>query len=180
MIIGGKLIKLFLKMGYIYCSPAPQVITENSLDITLGQNFWRPIYTRDEMDVDMPAEFQFTGEHYQHNERVTLLPGKMILGHTTEFVGSTVPWIVPQIRSRSTAARWGIECGTAALFGEGNFHSRWTLELHNTIGVPVSVLVGARVGQIVFTFCLGGGMYRRPYNADIHDWTPKTMLPKAL
>ena len=55
MIIGGKLIKLFLKTGWIYCSPAPQMITENSLDVTLGQNFWRPIYTRDEMEVGVPA-----------------------------------------------------------------------------------------------------------------------------
>lgn len=180
MVIGGRLIKLFLKAGWIYCNPAPVMITENSLDITLGSNFWR---LKDDLccvNPEAPALEQFDLVTYQSGAVMSLDPGRLLLAHTHEFVGSTVPWLVPQIRTRSTAARWGIECGTSALLGEGNFHSRWTLEMVNTTHLPVQQRVGWRVGQIFFSLCLGGGMYKRQYNQPEGLWTPETMLPKRM
>ena len=192
MIIGHKFIKLFLKLGWIYCDPAPRVITEDSLDVTLGRNFWvlKDGLVGDVIDPCAPAikHFDLITEDYLKLDPAYWAVGDamlsngrgMVIGHTEEFVGSTVPFIVPQIRSRSTFARWGGEVGTAALFGEGGFHSRWALELHNTTWKPLLVYAGWRVGQVIFSWAVGGGLYKRQYNQPKSSWTPEVLLPKAM
>lgn len=181
MIIGKNWIELFLKRGWIYCNPAPRNITEVSLDVTLGKGAWvlRDRYYGQIVLPSKPAIDQF--EWIEDIDGYKLLPNELLIAHTEEFVGSTVSWLTPQIRSRSTIARWGFEVGTAALFGEPGFHSRWALEIHNTSSKPVFLQSGWRVGQMIFELTVGNSiLYNRKYNAPEKDWTPQTLLPKTM
>ena len=176
MIIGKKLIELCLRKGWIYCNPKPRNVTEVSLDVTLGKGAW--IAKHRLIDPLKPATEQF--EWIDDISDFELFPNKLLIAHTHEFVGSCVPWLTPQIRSRSTIARWGFEVGTAALFGEPGFHSRWALELHNTSSQPILLQPGWRVGQVIFELTLGNALYKRQYNAPEKDWTSETLLPKNM
>lgn len=176
MILGKKFINLALKRGWIYCSPKPRNITEVSMDITLGKGAW--FFNQNKINPEKPAIEQF--DWIDDISDFALLPGQMIIAHTEEFVGSSVRWLTPQIRTRSTAARWGLEVGTAALFGEPGFHSRWALELHNVADRPIYINPGWRVGQVIFQLTIGGTIYNRQYNKTEELWKPSTLLPKVL
>lgn len=182
MIIGKKFIELCLRKGWIYCNPEPQNVTEVSLDVTLGKGAWisntRDVPFVGVIDPSLNSKDQF--EWIDDLKNYILTPDTLLIAHTHEFVGSRVSWLTPQIRSRSTIARWGFEIGTAALFGEPGFYSRWALELHNTAGVPIVLQPGWRVGQIIFQLTLGSALYNRKYNAPEKDWTPETLLPKRM
>lgn len=176
MILGRKYIKLFMRLGWIHCDPPPVKITENSLDITLGNHFWTigdvdSVYMGD----DSRGRFNYTTAKY-----IEIQPSQMVIGCTEEFVGSTVPFVVPQVVSKSSTARWGLEAITGAGFGEGGFHSRWALEIVNTNSVPVVVLAGTPIGQMYFTLCIGGGLYKRSYNQPRDKWSPEVLLPKSV
>jgi deoxycytidine triphosphate deaminase len=183
-VIGHKYIKLFMKLGWIYCVPDPVAITENSIDVTLGDVFWRLVPEVGYIlpDVISGAQFQreYPVQHPDGRNMIVVRPGEMLLAHTVEFIGTTVPFIVPRIRSRSTFARWTGEVITGAGEGEGNYHSRWVFEMHCTSCKPLVVKCGWRVGQVLFDFCIGGGMYRRQYNTPMSEWTPECMLPKRM
>lgn len=178
MIIGKKLIELFLKRNYIYCNPQPRNITEVSVDVTLGRGAWIAKSNLDCINPMQPAIEQFNW--ITDLSSFVLLPNQLLIAHTHEFVGSTVGWLTSQIRSRSTIARWGLEVGTAALFGEPGFCSRWALELHNTASTPIAIKPGWRVGQMIFQLTLGNSLYKRQYNESIENWNPETLLPKLM
>lgn len=175
MIIGKKLIERFIKKGYIYCNPSPKKVTEVSFNITLGKGAW---FNTGIIYPDKPAIGQF--EWTENIDGMFLNPGQMIIAHTEEFCGSTVGWLTPQIRSRSTIARWGFEVGTAALFGEPGFHSRWALELHNVTDKRIMIKSGWEVGQLIFQLTLGGTLYKRQYNVIESEWKPESLLPKVM
>lgn len=176
MLLGKKFIELALKKGWIYCNPKPKNITEVSIDVTLGNGAW--FQKENEINPLWFAEDQFLW--IDDISRMYIDPGEMVIAYTEEFVGSKVGWITPQIRTRSTAARWGLEVGTAALFGEPGFHSRWALELHNVSSKRVMINPGWRVGQVIFQLTIGGELYTRQYNKPEEEWTPKTLLPKTM
>jgi dCTP deaminase len=181
MIVGKKFIELCLKRGWIYCNPEPRNVTEVSLDVTLGKGAW--ILTRHgdiKMSINPENDSEFQFKWIDDLTNYILYPNTLLIAHTHEFVGSRVSWLTPQIRSRSTIARWGFEIGTAALFGEPGFYSRWALELHNTAGVPIALQPGWRVGQVIFQLTLGNALYNRKYNAPERDWVPETLLPKRM
>ena len=184
MIIGKNWIEFFMKRGWIYCNPKPRNVTEVSLDVTLGNGAWvaSPQYYNDGGVVTLPTKSAIDQFEWIENiDGYELFPNELLIAHTEEFVGSTVPWITPQIRSRSTIARWGFEVGTAALFGEPGFHSRWALEVHNTSSQPIELQSGWRVGQMIFELTIGNSiLYNRKYNAPEKDWTPQTLLPKTM
>lgn len=177
MIIGKNLIELFLQKGWIHCKPSPRNITEVSLDVALGKGAW--LACNSIIDPTLPATEQF--EWIDDITDFKLLPNQLLICHTQEFVGSTVNWLTPQIRSRSTIARWGFEVGTAALFGEPGFYSRWALEVHNTTSLPIRLQPGWRVGQMIFELTIGNSfLYDRKYNAPENNWKPETLLPKTM
>lgn len=180
MILGKKWIKLALRLGWIHCEPAPTKITEVSFNVTLGQYVWKLanditfIYPEDDardyyslIDISHPTYFK-------------ALPGRMYIGHTQEFCGSTVPFITSSIRTRSTFRRWGMDIAMAAGMGEPGYHSRWALELHNSHHVPVYIGLGWEIGQLSFSWVTGGSTYKRAYNVPESEWTPEALLPKPM
>jgi len=176
MIIGKNLIELALKSGLIYCNPFPKKITEVSFNVTLGKGAW--FNNVNCIDPQEKAINQF--QWVDNIDNIVLLPDQMIIAHTNEFCGTTVGWLTPQIRSRSTIARWGFEVGTAALFGEPGFHSRWALELHNVTDKPIVIRSGWEVGQLIFQLTIGNTLYKRQYNVNESEWKPESLLPKIM
>ena len=179
MIIGKNLIEKWLKKGHIYCNPKPKKVTEVSLNATLGKGAWIIKNGIDVIDPTYPASDQFMW--IDNIDGFELQPNQLLIGHTDEFVGTTTSWLTPQIRSRSTSARWGFEIGTAALFGEPGFASRWALEIHNTTSKPIYIRPGWQVGQVIFHLTIGNNLlYKRQYNANEKDWLPESLLPKLM
>jgi deoxycytidine triphosphate deaminase len=180
MIVGHDLLRLFLRLGFIYCDPPPVAITENSIQVTLGQ--WVAIEETAapyiDLYIDDPAA-TFTIKSLEDTGMV-ISPGIRLIGHTHEFVGSKVAWLTPELRGRSTLACWGMELGHSALFGEPGFCSRWRVELFNSAGRPLLLKPGTEIGQVLFHLTAFGRTYRRPYNVPPEDWTPSRLLPKNL
>lgn len=178
MILGKALIECCLKRNWIYCDPKPKNVTEVSLDVTLGPKAW--VVRKDIRCIDPEWDAINQFELIDNIDGYELPPNELLIAYTNEFVGTTVPWITPQIRSRSTIARWGFEVGTAALFGEPGFHSRWALEVHNVTSKPIYIKSGWRVGQVIFELTLGNALYNRQYNAPSKNWLPEVLLPKKM
>jgi dCTP deaminase len=115
---------------------------------------------------------------------IKLDPNELILAHTREFIGGR-HHITTMMKARSSLGRSGISVCRCAGWGDVDYFNRWTMEIHNSLDVPVVLPVGARVAQIVFMW---SGVPERPYTGkyqttlDIPDlmasWKPESMLPK--
>ena len=167
-----------MKLGWIYCNPAPVKITEVSFDVTLGNDFWRLMDNIDSVRPTDPAIWYY--QYLWTCGQMWIPPGKMYIGSTAEYCGSTVPFITTSMRTKSTFRRWGLDVAMAAGMGEPGFHSRWALELHNSHNVPVMVETGWPVAQLLFSWCMGATKYNRPYNAPESEWTADVLLPKSM
>lgn len=168
-------IKQAIKDGHIICEPYdPKYVSEASLDITLGENYYmverqnaRSIYNPfDKEDVEryfegpyqaMPHEKwvdlhghkPFAGIPLDH-AIIVLKPQERILAHTHEFVGIKPPG-ASEVRSRSSMGRNGIAVAFDAGWIDPGYVNRVTLEVFN-LNVRESVVlpVGERIGQIIF------------------------------
>lgn len=115
---------------------------------------------------------------------IKLEPNELILAHTREFIGGR-HHITTMMKARSSLGRSGISVCRCAGWGDVDYYNRWTMEIHNSLDVPVVLPVGARVAQIVFIW---SGVPERPYTgkyqttSDIPNlmasWKPEAMLPK--
>lgn len=180
MIIGKYWLKRLLKLGAIYCNPAPIEITEASMDVTLGNWFWKIMHV-DRINPRMKPIYYYEKVYVPDDQEFWLLPGRLYLAHTVQFVGSRSRFIIPRFATCSTEARWGIEPITAAGWGEPGYDWRWTLELHSKHHVPVAVHPGQRIGQIVYQLVIGSSLYRRNYRGTQEaEWTPEMMLPRQI
>lgn len=176
--LGRKAIKLFMRLGWIRCVPDPVCIGENGIDVTLGDTFCVLDTERvAEVRPDGDASEQFLCERH---DVLRVRPGCQVIGATHEFIGSTVSFIVPELRTRSTLAGWGVDLGGNALMGEAGFASRWRLAIRNHQSATVRLFPGWRVGQVVFHLCFGGERYDRSYNVAVDEWDLVSLLPKAM
>lgn len=180
MLLGKRWIQRALRWGWIYCNPKPNVVTETSFDISLGSDFWK---LRDNIAILNPTDSAIM--YYQHIfvEEFTdlwLPPAEMYIGSTEEFCGTTVPFIVPFIRTKSTFRRWGLDIAMSACVGEPGFRSRWALELYNSHNVPVLIRPGWHVGQMSFLWSIGCTKYNRAYNKSEDEWSADILLPKSF
>lgn len=127
MILTGPAIRSAIESGDIYCGPAPAKIGPNSMDLNLGKVLYEygghphlPLSTRS------PPPSCFT--HELDEQRGTLLlPGKLYLGATVQYIGSDK--YVPYIGGRSSVGRLGIRVHATAGFGDLGFFGNWTLEI---------------------------------------------------
>jgi len=112
---------------------------------------------------------------------IVLRPGELILAHTIERIGCFEN-VVAEMKSRSSAMRLGQAICIDAGLGDVGFDSRWTMEVYNHLARPISIPVGARVGQMTFHEVAGnsrdyyvkGGTYGSALN-----WTPNDMIPRS-
>lgn len=117
---------------------------------------------------------------------IVLRPGECILGHTQEFIGSRRD-VVTMMHARSSIGRVNISTCDDAGWGDIGYINRWTMEIRNKNNAVVPLVVGERMGQIIF-FAAGPtdrsygneGHYQSSRNLDElrQNWKPADMLPR--
>lgn len=161
--------------GHIIFLPlVPEHIAGSSVDVTLGEWFYRTerpsqggFYNPfDEKAVaqyfDGPYKAEIHAEWAEKHGRklfanippdqpiIVLRPGERILAHTHEFVGIKAPG-TSTMQARSTWGRNGVAVCLDAGWGDPGYINRWTMEIYNMNQHESVVLpVGERIAQIVF------------------------------
>lgn len=115
-----------------------------------------------------------------------------VLAHTHEFIGSRRNCL-PEMRAKSTMARWGLTVCACAGWGDVGYFNRWAMEIYNMNPGPVEIELGTLVAQIVFHECQqpsegtlynqpGAGSYQQGEDLDelIAKWSPESLLPKPM
>jgi deoxycytidine triphosphate deaminase len=164
-----------LKEGQIVCTPFnPKHVSHASLDVTLGQYYYRTeraddhtIYNPfDEVDVQRYFEgaiLAITHKKWCDENGLKLLrgipanhpviplkPGERILAHTHEFFGIKPPGAF-ELKSRSSWGRNGIAVCIDAGWVDPGYINRLTLEIYNLNHKETVLLpVGERIAQAVF------------------------------
>jgi dCTP deaminase len=174
-----------------------------SYDVTLGEWYYRGnprddllIYNPWHDDIDAywtslnQAREVTTKEMAQQyhskigDKIIVIQPNELILGHTQEFIGGRNN-ITTMMKTRSSLGRSGISVCKCAGWGDVGYFSRWTMEIQNTLNVPVVLTVGKRIAQIVFMYTGEvstdyNGKYQKYSCLDrlMHEWKPDWMLPR--
>lgn len=175
-IYGNREIRRALHIGHIICHPLVEKhINGSSIDVTLGEYYYRPVDERDGPSIFNPfcqseVETHFEGpfrarSHAEIAEQlkiepkenipldhpvILVKPGDAILGHTHEFVGIRPPG-TSSMQARSTWGRIGVAACLDAGWGDPGYINRWTMEIYNMRRRNEIVLpVGERIAQIVF------------------------------
>lgn len=174
-VFSNKQIRQAITKGHIVCHPlTPENIAGSSLDVTLGEWFYRTERTGssgfynpfDKGDVDRYFDGPFKAEPHikwaQRNGRqlfagigrnhpiIVLRPGERILAHTHEFIGIKAPG-TSTLQARSTWGRNGVSACLDAGWGDPGYINRWTMEIYNMNQHESVVLpVGERIAQMVF------------------------------
>lgn len=179
MILGRDKILAALASGAIVCEPAPDAVEATHIDLHLGRWYYRPrsrIARVDAASTDPHACYDLCDA-----ERTSgvIVPGyALVLAHTVEIAGTTVPALLPTIETRSTLARWGLAAHISAGYGDPGYCSRWTLELYNHHAWPIALPIGARIACITFHEVDGNDvLYAARYNTR-GAWQPSDMLPR--
>jgi dCTP deaminase len=110
-----------------------------------------------------------------------------ILAHTLEFIGGRNS-VISSMHARSSIGRVTIEICKCAGWGDHGYINRWTMEItNNSDESPIMLIVGMRVGQIVFNRTevpkqdySVNGKYQTSANLALlmASWKPSDMLPK--
>lgn len=185
--------------GHVVINPfTPSNLNSCSYDITLGEYYYTPnsnikfINPHDPVNVHKywgtakTATKATKNDPYniEEGKRYIVIPAKgMILSHSAEFAGANTH-ITTMLRTRSTLARSNIDlCGSAG-WGDIGYINRWTFAIKNYNDIPVVLVVGERVGQIVF---LSSSQPKKVYDGQYQDdtdieevkknWDPNIMLP---
>lgn len=199
-------IKSELNKGNIIIHPFNEEQLNNcSYDITLGENYfcdnnphvkylnpwnqqsindyWGSSKKAKTCDENTPKDMNLEiGQKY-----IILFPGQLILAHTQEFIG-TLKNATTMLKARSTMGRCGISCCKDAGWGDIGYFNRYTLEIENHLPVPVILIVGQKIGQIVFISCgetdtlysCKGSYQSSNILSEVMDkWEPNCMLPRA-
>jgi dCTP deaminase len=183
-----------LKLGNIIYHPLIESnIQVNSIDVTLGENYYREItpatspaiyniWDRDDVkDVWKLYEAINSG----NDKVIWIKPGERILAHTVEFIGGK-NGLTTMMKARSSMNRAFISVCMCAGLGDSYYTNRWTLEITNhSRYYTIPLIVGRRVAQIIF-FRTGkteteyNGKYQgtTDMNKLISEWSPESMLPK--
>lgn len=174
-VYSNKDIKKAVENGHIIFLPyQPEHINGSSVDVTLGEYFYRTdrksdfaIYNPfDKIEVDryfgQPQKAITHAEWCKQTGSVpfanipddhpiiVLEPGERILAHTHEFIGIKPPGTT-SMQSRSTWGRNGVAVCFDAGWGDPGYINRWTMEIYNLNQRHSVVLpVGERIAQIVF------------------------------
>jgi dCTP deaminase len=164
-----------VKEGHIVCTPFnPKYVAHASLDVTLGQYYYRterakdhPVYNPfDESDVKRYfGESRVAVPHKKWCDEngvkplkgipsdhpvIPVRPGERILTHTHEFFGILPPGAC-EIKSRSSWGRNGIAVSFDAGWVDPGYINRLTLEVFNLNSSEIILLpVGERIAQAIF------------------------------
>ena len=142
MILADKGILAAVEAGDIVIDPFDRAnLGTNSYDVRLGRELaW---YTDHIIDskVDNPIQ-----RHQIPDEGFTLVPNRLYLGVTAEYVGSRK--YIPFLDGKSSAGRLGISVHVTAGRGDVGFANYWTMEIF--VIQAVKVYAGMPLGQFIF------------------------------
>lgn len=127
----------------------PEHVNPASIDLTLGDTFIN----------------KKTGETFQVQDSITILPGDFYLGHSQEYV--RIPdYVAASLSLKSTRARQGLDHSLAGWVDSG-YQGRLTMEF--STHVPITLKVGDRVAQLVFFQMVEAAQkpYQGRYQCDI-------------
>lgn len=212
MILAKPAILMAMKKGRIRIAPFCQDNLQNSsYDVTLGPNYYveqepTPVLDAllnpyDEASVHRMWGPPLTAERLVHalpgipagSQVIFMKPGQNILAHTNEFIGGADLKITTMLKARSSIGRSQITICRCAGWGDIGFCNRFVLEISNNGLRSVVLVVGRRIGQVVFLETTGvksndayfmGGKYQ---SEDLSSksleeltalWKPETMLPR--
>ena len=200
-----------LEKGYIVIDPFyPEMLTGTSCDLRIAPEFYRvaefspdtivtphdpskifkgPFTAKTVTEWKNEFKLKDLGEKETGRKGILLAPFERILGHTVEFIGSTVPWITSEVRARSTIVRWGDSIALDAGLGNPGYYNSWTVEIINFNNfwffLPIE---DEPLAQIFFKFVANPVSLKSTVYQDINmslkelkeNWEPKDMLPKPL
>ncbi|MCK5387614.1 MAG: hypothetical protein KAJ39_10515 [Gammaproteobacteria bacterium] len=201
-----------LEKGYIVIDPFyPEMLTGTACDLRIASEFYRvakfspdtivtphdpskifkgPFTAKTVTEWKNEFKLKDLGEKETGRKGILLAPFERILGHTVEFIGSTVPWITSEVRARSTIVRWGISIALDAGLGNPGYYNSWTVEIINLnkkiwFFLPIE---DEPLAQIFFKFVANPVSLKPTFYQDIDmnlkelkaKWQSKHMLPKSL
>lgn len=123
----------------------------------------------------------------EEDKVIIIYPNELLLCHTDEFIGYQKTGTT-MMKARSSVGRSGLEVCRCAGWGDVGYINRWTMEIFNSLNLPIPLVAGRRVAQLAF-FEVGEildkdyavtGKYQTSSNLeDIkNSWSPEQMLPK--
>jgi dCTP deaminase len=117
-------------------------------------------------------------------------PNTQMLCHTEEFLGGNSRNVTTMMKARSSSGRCFLEVCRCAGWGDHGYHTRWTMEMHNSsCTYQVPLVVGYRYAQMAFfrtrelergeTDYRLDGKYQSGDTSKIivQRWTPEMMRP---
>ncbi len=197
MLTGNEIVEQIAKGDTIIFERLwPWNVGPNSIDLHIGPHVAKFLKTWERIapeflgvvKVDDTAEIKqmYRLDDYSEQGYFEIGPGEQMLCHTLECFGALKDY-VPQIATRSTAKRLGLDVCMSAGFGDVGYVNKWTLEVFNASPFTLMVPVGARIAQVFFSKLEGEqfDVYTGSYQGSISppydkDWKPSDMLPKAL
>lgn len=167
------------KLGNIIIEPYNRDrIGPNSLDVTMGENFYiaNPTEVRYLNSENGESIAKYWGVSKDSNANygaikafevntkeeakdyyvsvgtkiILLKPNELVLGHTNELIGGKYQ-ITTSMDARSTKGRCGYSVCKCAGKGDVGYFERWTMEIQNHAEVPQVIEVGTTCAQITFT-----------------------------
>lgn len=190
-ILSDKDIKEEREKGNIIIEPFNERNLGNcSYDVTLGPNYyeWNKEYDKETFCPWLPEDVaKFWKPKSATDCGVILIrPRETILAHTNEFIGG-IGNITTKMQARSSLGRCCVSVCKCAGYGDIGYTSKWTMEIENAGPVPLTLIVGQRIAQIIFirtgevekSYSVNGSYQTTDDFEEIkRTWTPEMMLPK--
>ena len=161
------------------CLDPDKQINESSVDVRLGFEFIVMRRTEFAALEVLGKEWDFERNVTRYQRKVKRRRGQTFILHPDEFVlGASVEYlslpdsIYAQVLGKSTLGRLGLVIATATGVGPG-FKGCVTLELRNLGVLPITLVPGMRIAQLVFFRLSGSASYRGRYQCPTGPQFPK-------
>ena len=210
-VLSDEAILKALKKGDIIIDPFdPERLTGTAYDLRVAKEFFRvkkispdiivtphdpskvfegPFSAKTITEWKKEFGMEDLGEEETNNVGILFAPFERVLGHTVEFIGSTVPDITTEVRARSTTVRWGESIALDAGLGNPGYCNSWTVEIINLNNFWFFLPIDDEpLAQIFFKFVANPVALKPTHYQDVSDdleklkahWRPEHMLPKPL
>ena len=147
MILCDFQIKAEIERGTLKISPFDEsLINPSSLDVRLGQSFYRPEPTYVNIDPTDPLSFR---SHKVADTTYVLKPGEFVISSLLEHI--TLPSdISSSLRGKSSLARLGLDNSSFGAWIDPGFSGSLVIELANHSKFPLVLTKGMKIGQLIF------------------------------
>ena len=144
MILSDKTIENLVKEKELIVDPLdPVCIQPASIDCRLGTDFLEVDSNSAVLSLDSEVKYRkFSGD------RVIIRPHSFLLATTVEWI-KLPSHITAFVEGRSSIGRMGLFIQNAGWVDAG-FEGRITLELYNANALPIELIAGRRICQLVF------------------------------